>query len=535
MRALLSTDNKAGLVPFATALHRLGWELVATGHTQQTLLDAGLPVTSVADLTGSPEMLGGRLKTLHPRIHGGILARRGNADDERDVATHHLPLFDMVVVNLYPFVELLQQADLSAAERIEKIDIGGVALLRAAAKNHEYVVVVSHPDQYDGVLAAIATPDGASAAYRRELALAAFRLTAAYDATIAAWLGADAAETFPDRLTLPLQKIQSLRYGENPHQQAAFYRLIGSPDGRPSLAGAEQLNGREISFNNLLDLQAAFEAASDFMAPTVVIVKHTNPCGLACHPELVEAYRRAHAGDPVAAYGGIIGCNRTVDEATAREIRPLNYDAIIAPDYDPAALAILKRKKQGQMVVLRAAGAWAPHGHQGLTSPAGRIGATPERYTPSQMDIKRVAGGLLLQTPDDLLDAQITLTPVTKRTPTLEEVTDLIFAFRFCKHVKSNCVVIAKHLAVVGSGAGQQSRVLAAEIAAKRAEDRARGAVMATDGFFPFPDGVEAGIRAGVTAVIHPGGSIRDAESIAVCDQHGVAMVTTGGVRHFRH
>jgi phosphoribosylaminoimidazolecarboxamide formyltransferase/IMP cyclohydrolase len=429
----------------------------------------------------------------------------------------------MVVVNLYPFVELLQQAGLPAAELIEAIDIGGVALLRAAAKNHEHVLVVSQPAQYGPTLAALGAGQGPSAEYRRELALAAFQLTAAYDAAIASWLGAGSAEQFPDRLTLPLQKAQSLRYGENPHQQGAFYRLVGPKESQPSIAGAEQLSGREMSFNNLLDLQAAFDAASDFAAPTVVIIKHTNPCGLACHQDLVEAYRRALAGDPVAAYGGVIGCNRTVDEATAREIRPLNYDAIIAPDYESAALAILKRKKKGQMVILRAAGAWGP------------AAATDGHFSLAQLDIKRVSGGLLLQTPDTIADDQITLTPVTKRQPTLEEVTDLIFAFRACKHVKSNCVVIAKHLAVVGSGAGQQSRVLAAEIAVKRAEERARGAVMATDGFFPFADGVEVGIRAGITAVIHPGGSIRDAESIAACDQHGVAMLTTGGVRHFRH
>lgn len=523
MRALLSTDNKAGLVPFATELHQLGWELVATGRTQQELERAGLPTTSVADLTGWPEMLGGRVKTLHPRIHGGILARRGHSEDEQDVAAHNLPLFDMVVVNLYPFVELLQQPDLTTEARIEAIDIGGVALLRAAAKNHEHVLVVSQPEQYPSVLAALRSAGGPSAPYRHDLALAAFRQTASYDAAIAAWLGDGAAEQFPDRLTLPLEKSQSLRYGENPHQKAAFYRLLGADDGRPSLAGAEQLNGREVSFNNLLDLQAAFDAASDFAAPTVVIVKHTNPCGLASHQDVVEAYRRAHAGDPVAAYGGIIGCNRAIDEATAREIRPLNYDAIIAPDYEPTALAILQRKKQGQMVILRTPGPWKP------SAPVAGV------YSLSKLDVKRVAGGLLLQTPDVLVDEQITLTPVTKREPTLEEITDLLFAFRACKHVKSNCVVLARRLSVVGIGAGQQSRVLAAEIAVKQAEDRAKGAVMATDGFFPFPDGVEVGIRAGVTAIIHPGGSIRDAQSVEVCDRHGVAMLTTGGLRHFRH
>lgn len=522
MRALLSTDNKAGLVPFATELVRLGWELVATGRTEQALRAADLPVRSVADLTGSPEMLGGRVKTLHPQIHGGILARRGNADDARDVAANNLSLFDMVVVNLYPFVELLAQPQLSPADHLEAIDIGGVALLRAAAKNHRDVVVVSSPDQYAAVLAALTTSAGPDAGHRRDLALAAFRLTAAYDAAIAAWLAADGGEQFPERLTLPLEKVQNLRYGENPHQQAAWYRLLGPPDGRPTLAGAEQINGKEVSFNNLLDLQAALDAASDFAAPTVVIIKHTNPCGLACYPELVEAYRRAHAGDPVAAYGGVIGCNRPVDEATAREIRPLNYDAIIAPDYEPAALAILKRKKQGQMIIFQAAGTWTPL-------------AAAKGSQRGSLDMKRISGGLLLQTPDALADSDMALSPVTKREPTLEEITDLLFAFRVCKHVKSNCVVLAKHLAVVGIGAGQQSRVLAAEIAVKRAEDRTKGAVMATDGFFPFPDGVEVGIRAGVTAVIHPGGSIRDAQSIEVCDQHGVAMVTTGGVRHFRH
>lgn len=522
MRALLSTEDKTGLAEFAGRLHRLGWELVATGRTRQALLDAGLPVTAVADLTGSPEMLGGRVKTLHPLIHGGILARPDRPEDARDIVEHHLPLFDMVVVNLYPFVELLRRAEVSAADRIEAIDIGGVALLRAAAKNYERVLVVSDPAQYGDLITALEAPEGPCDEHRRRLATAAFRLTASYDAAIAGWLASDEPEQFPRRLVLPLEKVQDLRYGENPHQKGAFYRQIGVLDSRPTLTGAEQLNGRELSFNNLLDLEAALQAVLDFAAPTVAIIKHTNPCGLACHPDLVEAYRRAHAGDPQAAYGGIIGCNRPVDEATAHEIRPLNYDAIIAPDYDEAAFRILRRKKQGQFVILKAAGNWAPP-------------TAPDRYPLAQLDVKRVSGGLLLQTPDAPRDEQITLTPVSKREPTLEELTDLLFAFRVCKHVKSNCVVIAKHRAVVGIGAGQQSRVLAAEIAAKLAGDRARDAVMATDGFFPFPDGVEVGIAAGVTAVIHPGGSIRDAQSVEVCDQHGVALVTSGGLRHFRH
>ncbi len=525
MRALLSTDNKTGLAAFAGGLHRLGWELVATGRTLATLVDAGLPVRSVAEISGSPEMLGGRVKTLHPLIHGGILARTSDPDDQRDILEHQLPLFDMVVVNLYPFLELLKQADLSSEQRIEAIDIGGVALLRAAAKNFARVAVVSAPAQYDAVLTAVEQSEGLTLELRRRLATAAYRLTAAYDAAIGAWMARDEPEQFPDRLVLPLEKIEDLRYGENPHQRAAFYRQLGVAEAGPSLAGATQLNGREVSFNNLLDLQAALDAVRDFVSPTVVIIKHTNPCGLACHPELVEAYRAAHAGDPMAAYGGVIGCNRVVDEATAREIRPLNYDAIIAPGYDEAAMRILKRKKQGQMVVLQTTAPLAPSDPRAAGQP----------YPLLDLDIKRVSGGLLLQTPDDTRDEQIRLAPVTKRQPTLEELADLLFAFRACKHVKSNCVVLAKHLAIVGTGAGQQSRVLAAEIAAKKAGDRARGAVMATDGFFPFSDGVEAGIAAGVTAIIHPGGSIRDQESIDICDRHGVAMVTSSGLRHFRH
>ena len=525
MRALLSTDDKTGLVELAEGLVHRGCELVASGRTQQAISAAGLPCRSVADLTGSPEMLGGRVKTLHPLIHGGILARPGHPDDDRDIAAYHLPLFDVVVVNLYPFLDLLRQPGTTDEQLIEGIDIGGVALLRAAAKNYERVLVLSDPGQYRDALTALDEPDGASLQHRRRLAAAAFRLTASYDAAIGAWFSRAEPEQFPERLALPLIKLQDLRYGENPHQRAAFYRQPGADGSQPTLADAEQLNGREMSFNNLLDLQAALEAVSDFTSPTVVIVKHTNPCGLASHAELAEAYRRAHAGDPVSAYGGIIGANRPIDEATAREIRPLNYDAIIAPDYDPEALRIMRRKKQGQMVVLRTG---AP-----LTPPPAH--ANNKRYPLSQLDVKRVSGGLLLQTPDAIRDEEITIVPVTKREPTLEELTDLLFAFRACKHVKSNCVVLARHQAVVGIGAGQQSRVLAARIAVEKAGERAKGAVMATDGYFPFPDGVEAGIEAGVTAVIHPGGSIRDQQSIEVCDRHGVAMVTTDGLRHFRH
>lgn len=521
MRALLSVDDKTGLVLFAERLQRLGWELLATGRTGEALRAAGMAFTPIAELTHSPEMLGGRIKTLHPLIHGGILARRGNAEDEREVAEFAIPLIDLVVVNLYPFVDLLDNAALSPSERIELIDIGGVALLRAAAKNAKDVVVVSQPSQYEEV-ASLLEAGGVPQAIRMRLAREAFALTAAYDGAIASWLAAQTGELFPERLVLPLERRSVLRYGENPHQRAAFYALAARRGEGITLDRYRQLHGRELSFNNLLDLEAAFEAASDFLEPTVVIIKHTNPCGLASHDNLREAYERAHAGDPAAAYGGIIGVNRIVDEATARAIRPRNYDAIIAPGYEPGAFEVLRRKKKGEFIILALEAPWIPI-------------ALPQPGSYEQLDVRRISGGLLVQEPDMLPDERIEFRVVSQRAPTDAELRDLKFAFRVCKHVKSNCVVLAKDCAVLGIGAGQQSRVLAAEIAVKIAGERSGGSVMATDGFFPFPDGVERGIAAGITAVIHPGGSIRDAESIAVCDDHRVAMVVTSGVRHFKH
>lgn len=537
MRALLSVSDKAGIETLARGLHALGCDLISTGQTAQALRDAGVPVTTVEDVTGFPEILGGRVKTLHPAIHGGILARRADAGHMAEIAKHGIEPIDIVVCNLYPFAEVTAGVGISLDTALEHIDIGGVTLLRAAAKNFRDVVVIVRPTDYPGVLAEIEQSGSVSVGTRRRLAAVAFQHTALYDTAIAEYVRADTEEaSFPSELTIGLRRLQTLRYGENPHQQAALYgwgcRGRGltdeaeatdpdaSVDTHPTVAGARLLHGKELGFNNLLDLDAALATVASFTSPTAVVIKHTNPCGLACSDTLVDAYRRAHGGDPVAAYGGILGFNREVDAATATEISHIFYSAIIAPAYSEEALEILSKKKN---LCLLSTG-----------TPIGPSAVSVGALDPSMLDLRRVSGGLLVQTPDIVSDHDVQCTVVTEREPTLEEVTDLLFAWKAVQHVKSNAIVLAKKLTIVGVGAGQMSRVNSVNIAIDRAGDRARGSVMASDAFFPFSDSVEAAAKAGVTGVIQPGGSIRDEESIRMANRYGIAMIVTGQ-RHFRH
>jgi phosphoribosylaminoimidazolecarboxamide formyltransferase/IMP cyclohydrolase len=544
MRALVSVADKTGIEPFARSLAELGVELISTGGTAAALAAAAIPVRSVAEVTGFPEILGGRVKTLHPAIAAAILARRSHPEDLRELREHQIEPIGLVVCNLYPFAAAAARgAALEAA--LEEIDIGGVTLLREAAKNYLDVTVVTRPQDYDTVLAELAADGATTPETRQRLAIAAFEHTALYDATIADYLRRGfAAELFPEELALGLRRVQTLRYGENPHQRAALYAWGRSPLGEesageqqpnesptsngrsavpaatPTVVAARTLQGKELSFNNLLDLDAALCAVASFTPPTTVIVKHTNPCGLACADMLAESYRRAHAGDPVSAYGGIIGFNREVDEATARELESIFYEAIIAPGYAPEALDVLKQKKN-----LRLLATDTPIG------PRTVAGNDSDLFS---MDLRRISGGILLQTADVVSEQEVHCEVKTDRRPTLEEMTDLLFAWKAVRHVKSNAIVLAKKLMVVGVGAGQMNRVYSVQIAVDRSEGRARGSVLASDAYFPFPDGVETAAKAGVTAIIQPGGSIRDAEAIKMANKYGMAMVFTGK-RHFRH
>jgi phosphoribosylaminoimidazolecarboxamide formyltransferase/IMP cyclohydrolase len=541
MRALLSVANKEGIEPFARRLHALGIALISTGGTAATLERAGLPVRTVAEVTGFPEILGGRVKTLHPAIAGAILARRSDPGHLTDLGEHGIEPIDLVACNLYPFSDAVSRgASLDAA--LEEIDIGGVTLLREAAKNFPDVTVVVKPADYEAVLRELEANGATTRETRQRLAVTAFQHTALYDTAIVEYLRRGTGEElFPEEVTLGLRRAQTLRYGENPHQAAALYTWgrtqprAESPQpahgaesnghgpahaGPPSVAGARVIQGKELSYNNLLDLDAALNAVASFTPPASVIIKHTNPCGLACADSLAESYRRAHSGDPVSAYGGIIGFNREVDEATARELEKLFYEAIIAPGYSDEALAILATKKNLRLLA--------------TDTPISPSTVSQEVRDPHRMDVRRISGGLLVQTPDIVSDQDVQCTVMTERHPTLEEMTDLLFAWKAVRHVKSNAIVLAKKLMVVGVGAGQMNRVYSVQIAIDRAEDRARGSVLASDAYFPFPDSVEMAAKGGITAIIQPGGSIRDAESIRTANKYGLAMVFTGK-RHFRH
>jgi len=522
MQAIVSVANREGLIELANALRAHTVQLFSTGGTARYLQDAQIEVQPVSALTGFPEILDGRVKTLHPAIFAGILAERDRPQHLSQLQEHHLSPLDIVVNNLYPFADTVARPGATREEALEQIDIGGVSLVRAAAKNFKDVLILVRPEDYAAVMQEWNETGEVCWQTRLRLATIAFQYVAAYDAAIADYLArqAEQPERFPQELTLSLQRIQHLRYGENPHQQAAFYRLAQSlpTPARPTVAGAEILHGKELSFTNLLDLDAALGAAYSFSAPAVVIVKHTNPCGLACGDTPVDAYTRAHAADPLSAYGGIIGCNRTVDQAIAREVSQLFYEAMIAPEYTAEALQILRSKKNLRILATHI---------QPQSEPASQA-------VSAGLDARSVSGGLLLQTSDVIAEREMVPTVVSEREPDLDEVTDLLFAWKVVRHVKSNAIVLARKLAVLGVGAGQMSRVASVHLAIEKAAERARGSVLASDAYFPFPDGVEAAARAGVTAIIQPGGSIRDGDAIRMANRHGMAMLFTGQ-RHFRH
>ena len=522
-RALLSVSDKTGLVELARALARHGVELVSTGGTARALREAGLAVTEVSALTGFPEMMDGRVKTLHPKVHGGLLAVRSDPAHAAAMAEHGIAPIDLVVVNLYPFEATVAKGAARDAI-IENIDIGGPAMIRSAAKNHESVAVLTDPADYAALIAELDTEGGATTlATRRRLAARAFAATAAYDAMIASWFAfADQGEAFPATLPLILQAPAVLRYGENPHQQAAFYAARGPA--APGIGQARQVQGKALSYNNYNDADAALELVSEFKRgdPAVVIVKHANPCGVARAPSLAEAYAEALACDPVSAFGGIIAVNRALDGATAAAISGIFTEVVIAPDADADALAIFAAKKNLRLLLT---GDLPEPGRGGLSA-------------------KSIIGGWLVQSRDAGALADDALHVVTQRAPTAGELADCCFAWTVAKHVKSNAIVYAKDGATAGIGAGQMNRLESARIAAWKAQDaavragwaapRTQGSAVASDAFFPFADGLLAAIEAGATAVIQPGGSIRDAEVIAAADAHGVAMVFTG-MRHFRH
>jgi phosphoribosylaminoimidazolecarboxamide formyltransferase/IMP cyclohydrolase len=517
-RALISVSDKTGLVEFGRFLAECGVEILSTGGTARALREAGVAVTDVSEHSGFPEILDGRVKTLVPQVHGGILGRRDLSSHVEQMAAHGIAPIDLVMVNLYPF-EATVAAGAGFDDCIENIDIGGPAMIRSAAKNHASVTVVTEPAQLAEVQAEIAAHGGTTRALRQRLAASAYARTAAYDAAISGWFAQQLGESFPPRLACAGVLRQGLRYGENPHQQAAFY-VDGS--GRPGIATARQVQGKELSYNNLNDTDAAYECVAEFSEPAIVIVKHANPCGVAVDATLAAAWDRALLCDPVSAFGGIVAANRVLDAESAEKIAAIFTEVVIAPDATPEAQEVFARKKNLRLLL---------------------AGSLPDPAAPG-LTFKSVAGGFLAQGRDAGRISAESLRVVTQRAPSAQEMADLIFAFRVCKHVKSNAIVYAKSLATVGIGAGQMNRAESSRIAAWKskaaaeaaglAAPLAEGSVVASDAFFPFADGLEIAASAGATAVIQPGGSMRDAEVIAAADEQGIAMAFTG-VRVFRH
>ena len=519
-RALLSVFDKTGIAEFAKRLAARKVEILSTGGTAKLLREAGVTVRDVSDFTGWPEMLGGRVKTLHPKVHGGLLFRRKNADDQKQAAEHGIAPIDLVVVNLYPFEATAAKAGLTADDLIENIDIGGPTMLRSAAKNFESVTVVTDPADFERVAREIETTGDTTLKTRLELARKVFATTSRYDGAIttelerlsaaASHVALEVKPDLPERLYIALRRQQELRYGENPHQAAALYLPVGrTPEG---LAGATQLQGKELSYNNFVDLEAARSLAAEFSNPAAVIIKHNNPCGTAEQATMLDAYLKALACDPVSAFGGVLAFNRVVDAATAEEVAKLFVECIAAPGFDEKSKAIFAAKKNLRLLEL----------------PPG--GLEPEK----ELQLKRILGGMLVQQPDlgELSDSE--LRTVTKRAPTSDEMNTMRFAWKVSKHVKSNAIVFAKGGATLGVGAGQMSRVDSVKLAIMKAQSSLAGSVVASDAFFPFPDGVEAAAAAGATAVIQPGGSVRDPDVIAVADRLNLAMVFTS-MRHFLH
>jgi phosphoribosylaminoimidazolecarboxamide formyltransferase/IMP cyclohydrolase len=513
-RALLSVSEKAGVVDFARGLIELGVEIVSTGGTARALREAGVPVRAIEDFTGFPEMMDGRVKTLHPRLYAGLLAVRDNDEHLRAAAEHEIEPVDLVCVNLYPFEQTLARGDATPREIVENIDIGGPTMIRAAAKNSAFAAVVVDPEDYDGVLAELRGSGGRlSLSTRERLTAVAFATTARYDAAISRWFSGRAYEGFPPRWASSYEKVMDLRYGENPHQQAAFYAETRTPN--HLMAGVEQLHGKELSFNNLLDLSSARELVEDFTEPACAILKHNNPCGCALGRTVEDAYGRAFACDPLSAYGGVIAVNRRVDMACAQALSKQFVEVLLAPGYDPDALELLQEKKNVRLLELSE---W----------PARTEGA----------EQKPVIGGVLVQTRDIVTEGREQMSVMGVKAPAETQWDDLLFAWKVCRHVRSNAIVIAAGGATIGIGAGQMSRVDAVNIAIEKARsfqpDLLAGSSLASDAFFPFADGPQLAIDAGVTAIIQPGGSVRDAEVVAAADSANVAMVATG-MRHFRH
>lgn len=508
-RALISVSDKTGVVDFARGLHELGVEIISTGGTMKAIADAGIPVIPVSQVTGFPEMMDGRVKTLHPKIHGGILAIRDNPEHVKAMKEHGITGIDLVAVNLYPFRQTIAKPDVTLAEAIENIDIGGPSMVRAAAKNYKYVTIVVDPSQYGEVLEKIKTGT-MTEEFRLKLSQKAFLHTGLYDCAIAEYLEKQVTGDkggMPDILSHAYTKIQDLRYGENPHQKAAFYK---DPEETGGIAAARQLHGKELSYNNIVDMEAAWDLVTEWTdTPACTIIKHTNPCGTALGKTPLEAFTKAFNADSKSAFGGIVAMNRECDKETAEAMKPIFFEVVLAPKFSAEALSVLETKKNIRLIEVPA-----------LSKP--------------ELQLKKVSGGLLVQTPDDSAETREDCKVVTKRAPTEEEWAAMEFAWKIVKHVKSNAIVLSGKDVTFGIGAGQMNRVGSADIAITEAGEKAKGAVMSSDAFFPFGDTIEAAGKAGITAVIQPGGSIRDQESIDMADKYGIAMVFTGR-RHFRH
>lgn len=509
-KALISVSDKSGIVEFARQLSEAGVELISTGGTKSLLEQQGIPVTGISDVTGFPEILDGRVKTLHPAVHSGLLAVRDSKDHQEQMDKLGLGYIDLVIVNLYPFQETIAKPDVSYEDAIENIDIGGPTMLRSAAKNHAFVTVVVDSSDYAEVIEQIRAGGDTVLETRKRLAAKVFRHTAAYDSLISQYLSEQTGEPLPERYTVTYEKIQELRYGENPHQTAAFYRKPLANGG--NISTAEQLHGKELSYNNINDANAALQIVKEFDEPAVVAVKHMNPCGVGIGTSILEAYTKAYDADPTSIFGGIVAANRTIDEQTAAKLNEIFLEIVMAPDFTPEAQAILTKKKNIRLLKL---GEWT-------------TGGKPHPV------ITTVEGGMLVQDADtrQLLDSDIRV--VTDRAPSEDEMKQLLFGWKVVKHVKSNAIVLAKGDMTIGVGAGQMNRVGAAKIAIEQAGEQAKGSVLASDAFFPMGDTVELAASAGITAIIQPGGSIKDEESIQAANKHGIAMLFTG-VRHFKH
>ncbi|SFS83390.1 bifunctional phosphoribosylaminoimidazolecarboxamide formyltransferase/IMP cyclohydrolase [Paenibacillus sp. 453mf] len=511
-RALVSVSDKTGIVDFCRELSNLGVEIISTGGTSSLLSNEGVPVIGISDVTGFPEIMDGRVKTLHPAVHSGLLAVRDNAEHQQQMKDLGLDYIDLVVVNLYPFQETIAKPGVSYEDAIENIDIGGPTMLRSAAKNHAFVSVVVDAADYEQVLAEVREGGDTTLATRKQLAAKVFRHTAAYDALISDYLSNVNGDPLPERYTVTYEKIQDLRYGENPHQQAAFYRKPLAPNG--TLTTAEQLHGKELSYNNINDANAALQIVKEFDAPAVVAVKHMNPCGVGTGENIYEAYMKAYNADPTSIFGGIVAANRTIDSDTAVRLSEIFLEIVLAPDFTSDALEILTKKKNIRLLKI------------------GELGSAKERT--SQFVVTSIDGGMVVQQSDVHSIDEGDLQVVTDRAPSAEEMKQLLFGWKVVKHVKSNAIVLAADDMTVGVGAGQMNRVGAAKIALEQAGDKAKGAALASDAFFPMGDTVELAAKHGITAIIQPGGSIKDEESIKAANEHGIAMVFTG-VRHFKH